>query len=43
MDLIDKYLTVRDENYLKWSIREILNWKQVKPLKGIIHIHGERD
>ena len=29
LDLVDKYLTIRNENYMKWSIREILNWKAV--------------
>lgn len=43
LDLIDKYLSVRDENYLKWAIREILNWKQEKPFQEVIHIHGDRD
>ena len=43
LDLIDKYLSVRDENYLKWAIREILNWKQDKPLQEVIHIHGDSD
>ena len=43
LDLVDKYLTVRDENYLKWSIREILNWNQSIPPKGIVHIHGDKD
>jgi pimeloyl-ACP methyl ester carboxylesterase len=43
LDLIDKYLSVRDENYLKWAIREILNWKQEKPLQEVIHIHGDKD
>ena len=43
LDLIDKYLSIRDENYLKWAIREILNWKQSKPLKRVIHLHGDRD
>ena len=40
---MDKYLSVRDENYLKWAIREILNWKQKKPLEGVIHLHGDKD
>ena len=43
LDLIDKYLSVRDENYLKWAIREILNWRQEKPLLEVIHIHGDKD
>ena len=43
IDLVDKYLSVRDENYLKWAIREILNWKQKKQLEGVIHLHGDKD
>ena len=43
IDLVDKYLSVRDEKYLKWAIREILNWKQKKPLEGVIHLHGDKD
>jgi pimeloyl-ACP methyl ester carboxylesterase len=43
LDLVDKYLTIRNENYMKWSIREILNWKQSEPPKGIVHIHGDKD
>ena len=43
LDLIDKYLSIRDEDYLKWAIREILNWKQIKPLNRVIHLHGDRD
>jgi hypothetical protein len=43
LDLVDKYLSVRDENYLKWAICEILNWKQKTPIEGVIHIHGNKD
>lgn len=43
VDLYRKYLSVRDENYLSWSIREMIEWKQSKPLKNIIHIHGTKD
>ena len=38
-----KYLSVRDENYLKWAIEELINWKQNKPIKDVIHIHGTYD
>ena len=41
--LYDKYLTVKDPYYLDWSIENILNWDQEKPIKGIIHIHGDND
>jgi hypothetical protein len=43
VDLYRKYLSVRDENYLSWSLREMIEWKQSKPLKKIIHIHGTKD
>ena len=38
-----KYLSERDPDYLKWSISQIVNWKQTKYDKNIIHIHGEKD
>ena len=43
IELYRKYLSVRDENYLKWSIHQIVNWDQKNPLKDIIHIHGNID
>ena len=43
VELYRKYLSVRDENYLNWAIRELIEWKQVNPLPNIIHIHGSRD
>lgn len=38
-----KYLSVRGENYLKWSIENVLNWKQQIVLENITHIHGSKD
>jgi len=43
LKLYRKYLTVRDENYLSWSIRELVQWKQSKPLNNVVHIHGTND
>jgi pimeloyl-ACP methyl ester carboxylesterase len=43
VELYRKYLSVRDENYLNWSIREMIEWKQSEPIKNIIHIHGSKD
>ncbi len=37
------YLTARDELYLKWSIYNVLHWKQTETLSNIIHIHGTSD
>lgn len=37
------YLSVRDELYLKWSIYNVLHWKQKETLSNVIHIHGTSD
>lgn len=42
-DLYKKYLSVRNKTYLKWSIYNVINWKQLKPIENIIHIHGTKD
>lgn len=39
----EKYLTVRDKNYLDWALDAIVNWDQEQPLKDIVHIHGAED
>jgi len=38
-----KYLSERDPDYLKWSINQIVNWKQISYNQDIVHIHGEKD
>ena len=43
ISLYRKYLSFRDENYLKWSIDKIVNWNQKTPIKDVIHIHGTID
>ena len=43
VNLYRKYLSVRDENYLKWAIKEMINWKQEDPMDDVIHIHGTFD
>ena len=43
VDAYKKYLSERDPEYLKWSINQIINWKQIKYDDKIIHIHGEKD
>lgn len=37
------YLTNRDPNYLDWSMRMILNWKNDSILPNLIRIHGTKD
>ncbi|QTE23479.1 alpha/beta fold hydrolase [Polaribacter cellanae] len=41
--LYKKYLSVRSKKYLKWSIYNLIKWKQINPLKDIVHIHGTKD
>ncbi len=43
ISLYRKYLSFRDERYLKWAIHQIVNWKQEFPVKNTIHIHGSQD
>ena len=43
VDAYKKYLSERNPDYLKWSINQIINWKQIKYDDKIIHIHGEKD
>lgn len=41
--LYEKYLSIRDKGYIDWCIHELVNWQQVSPLEGIIHIQGDKD
>lgn len=43
LKLYKKYFSVRDRKYLKWSIYNVLHWKQNKPIENILHIHGTAD
>ncbi len=41
--LYRQYLSVRNQRYLDWSIKNMVLWNCAKPQKGIIHIHGDKD
>ena len=41
--LYEKFLSMRDKNYLDWSIEQIINWNRVEADEEIIHIHGDAD
>ena len=43
IELYKKYLSVNNRRYLDWAISEIVNWEREEPVKGVIHIHGEKD
>ncbi|WP_276167211.1 alpha/beta fold hydrolase [Zobellia alginiliquefaciens] len=41
--LYEEYLSIRDKYYIDWSINQIVNWKRVETIPGLVHIHGEKD
>ena len=41
--LYEQYLSVRDKNYIDWSIDQIINWKEEEPIPNLVHIHGDKD
>ncbi len=43
LELYEKYLSIRDKQYIDWAIDNIVNWQQKVPLENTIHIHGEKD
>lgn len=43
INIYNKYLNMRDENYLKWSIYNVINWRPDAESSNIIHIHGNKD
>jgi hypothetical protein len=43
LKLYEKYLSVRDKNYLDWSIENVIMWKQTVSDPMLIHIHGDVD
>jgi esterase/lipase len=42
-ELYKKYLSMRDEKYLPWAIKNVLHWKQTSENNNLIHIHGNKD
>ena len=43
LKLYERYLSVRDKNYLDWAIENTLIWTQKKADENVIHIHGDAD
>lgn len=41
--LYQKYLNVRNKQYLDWAIKQMVTWDREKTVEGLIHIHGEKD
>ncbi|WP_395066402.1 alpha/beta fold hydrolase [Flavobacterium sp.] len=43
LKLYEKYLHMRNKNYLDWAIEQMVCWQRVKIDATIIHIHGDAD
>ncbi len=43
LKLYEKFLSVRDKEYLDWSIEQIINWERIEIDPEVIHIHGDAD
>lgn len=41
--MYQKYLAVKDKEYLDWAIEKMVSWEQEEPIEGIVHIHGSKD
>jgi esterase/lipase len=41
--LYRQYLSVRNQRYLDWAIKNMVLWHCPKAREGIIHIHGDKD
>ena len=41
--LYERYLSIRDKQYIDWCIDKLVNWEQEYPPKNLVHIHGEKD
>ncbi len=43
LQLYNTYLTMRNKYYLRWAVKQMLSWDREKAVKGIKHIHGDKD
>ncbi len=43
LKLYEKFLSVRDEKYLQWSIEQVILWNRIEVDPDVIHIHGDAD
>ncbi len=43
LKLYEKYLSVRDKNYLDWAIEQVILWDRIIIDEKVIHIHGDAD
>jgi hypothetical protein len=43
MKLYEKFLSVRDDRYFQWAIRNVILWERTEIDENVIHIHGDAD
>lgn len=43
LKLYEKFLSVRDKNYLDWAIEQVILWDRTVADLNVIHIHGDLD
>ncbi|MDC6389486.1 alpha/beta hydrolase [Maribacter sp. PR1] len=43
LELYEKYLSIRDKQYIDWCIHQMVNWSQDQYPENLVHIHGEKD
>ena len=43
LKLYQQYLHVRDKDYLDWAIENMVSWDRNEMIKGVIHLHGDKD
>lgn len=43
LKLYEKFLSVRDINYLDWAIEQVVLWDRTVVDASVIHIHGDQD
>jgi pimeloyl-ACP methyl ester carboxylesterase len=40
---LERYFTMRDIRYSRWAMDKVVNWKQTKYHKNLLHLHGTKD
>jgi len=43
LKLYEKFLSVRDNRYFEWAIRQVILWDRTEIDENVIHIHGDAD
>ncbi|HMI06118.1 MAG TPA: alpha/beta hydrolase [Flavobacterium sp.] len=43
LKLYEKFLSVRDDRYFEWAIRNVILWDRTEIDPEVIHIHGDAD